>query len=450
MALSPRGLVGVLGGAIVAVLLTPGSPAVAADLPSITATYNVGSSPNAVGITPDGRRILSANAGSNNVSVIDRSTGVVTPVAAGANPLGVVITPDGSRAYVSNWLGQSATVIDVPSASAVATIPLSNRPGAGAVSGDGSIVFIPSSFNPPPPAAQVDEIAKISTASNTVLTTLTSALPGCVVVAPDGVTFVSCRATINSVSLFTVSSVSVTTVGLPGGAASAAVFSPDSRTAYATNSIGDSVNVIDVTSATVSATTPVGDNPSAIAIRPDGQRIFVGNRGDSTMSVLSASGAVIATTPIGGSPSQIGVSNDGQFVLVATASGNLVVLDSTGTQILTTLALGGTPGGLAVARIGNFAAISLDSANQVVLVNLPPAPATGDAVPTAALQQFARHVDNDCATAPADLADFPALGEAVRNDAWGRSWSQWPNGGTGGFVCSRQPYYTTAGTWSIR
>jgi YVTN family beta-propeller protein len=450
MSPSLRHLVIGVGGAVVVALLAPVPSAAAAELPSITATYTVGSSPNAVGITPDGRRILSANAGSNNVSVISRSTGLVTAVTAGANPLGVVITPDGSRAYVSNWLGQSATVIDVPAASAVATIPLNDRPEAGAVSGDGSTVFIPSAFNPPSPAVPVNEIAKISTASNTVLTTMSSANPGCVVVAPDGVTFVSCRAVTNSVGLFTVSSVSVTTVALSGGAATAAVFSPDSRTAYLANSILDAVNVLDVASATVTATMAVGDNPNPIAVRPDGQRVFVGNQGDSTVSVLSASGAVIATTPVGGSPSQIGVSHDGQFVLVTTSAGSLVVLDSTGTQILTTLTLGGTPGGLAVARIGDFAAISLSDANRVVIVNLPPAPATGDLVPRAALQQFARQVNADCSTAPADLADFPALGPAVRNEAWGPSWAQWPNGGAGGFVCTRQPYYTTSGAWSVR
>lgn len=450
MSPSFRRLVVGVSGVVAAALLTPGSSATAAELPSITATYTVGSSPYAVGITPDGRRILSANASSNDVSVIDRTTGVVSAVPAGSNPQGVVITPNGSRAYVSNWLGQSATVIDVAAATAVTTIPLSNRPGAGAVSGDGTTVFIPSAFNPPAPAVPVNEIAKISTSNNTVLTTLSSANPGCLVVAPDGVTFVSCRAVINSVGLFSISSVSVTTVAFSGGAATAAAFSPDSRTVYLANSTSDAVNVVDVASATVTATTPVGDNPSPIAVRPDGQRVFVGNQGDSTVSVLSASGAVIATTPVGGAPSFLGVSNDGQFVLVATSAGDLVVLDSTGTQILTTLALGGTPGGLSVARTGDFAAISLSNANGVVVVNLPPAPATGDSVPIAALQQFVRSVDADCATAPADLADFPGLGPAVRNAAWSPSWAQWPNGGVGGYVCTRQPYYTTSGAWSVR
>ncbi len=80
---------------------------------------------------------------------------------------------------------------------------------------------------------------------------------------------------------------------------------------------------------------------------------------------------------------------------------------------------------------------------------LPLRPASGDSVPRAALQQFARAESSLCDVQPDDLVDFPALA-GVRHQAWGRSWAQWPNGGTGGFVCSRQPYYTSIDTWTVR
>lgn len=84
---------------------------------------------------------------------------------------------------------------------------------------------------------------------------------------------------------------------------------------------------------------------------------------------------------------------------------------------------------------------------------LPPfaAAATGDPrqIPTASMQQFVRPVKGDCSAAPAEFTDFPGLSD-LRDAGWGQSWAQWPNGGAGGFVCSRQPYYTSAGTWSVR
>ena len=33
---------------------------------------------------------------------------------------------------------------------------------------------------------------------------------------------------------------------------------------------------------------------------------------------------------------------------------------------------------------------------------------------------------------------------------WSPSWAQWPNSNTGGFVCNKEIYMTTTGTWSSR
>ena len=84
-----------------------------------------------------------------------------------------------------------------------------------------------------------------------------------------------------------------------------------------------------------------------------------------------------------------------------------------------------------------------------------PAPPSQDndaapAIPTAAIQQFARAAGQTCDRAPDDFVDLPALSSAMRNDAWGASWARWPNAGTGGYVCTRQPYYTGNGTWAVR
>jgi len=75
--------------------------------------------------------------------------------------------------------------------------------------------------------------------------------------------------------------------------------------------------------------------------------------------------------------------------------------------------------------------------------------ASGDQVPKAAMQQFGRGEKDACDVQPANLVDFPALGSWV-NAGWGASWAQWPNGGAGGYVCTRQPFYTSAGTWAVK
>lgn len=97
-----------------------------------------------------------------------------------------------------------------------------------------------------------------------------------------------------------------------------------------------------------------------------------------------------------------------------------------------------------------FSRLSEGSRAGQFTFGLPLRPASGDQVPTAAMQQFGRAESDTCGAQPADLADFPALGDRVKDIGWGASWAQWPNGGTGGFVCTRQPYYTNLGTWSVR
>lgn len=97
-----------------------------------------------------------------------------------------------------------------------------------------------------------------------------------------------------------------------------------------------------------------------------------------------------------------------------------------------------------------FSALAIGQQARYFTLAVPLRPASGDQVPTAPMQQFARDESGTCEVQPEDLGDFPALGESVRDIGWGPSWAQWPNGGTGGFVCTRQPYYTSIDTWSVR
>jgi YVTN family beta-propeller protein len=69
--------------------------------------------PYDVAFLPDGDKLYVANAASNDVSVINMSTGLrAAHIIVGDNPRGVVISPDGLRAYVNNTLAGTVSVID--------------------------------------------------------------------------------------------------------------------------------------------------------------------------------------------------------------------------------------------------------------------------------------------------------------------------------------------------
>ena len=72
--------------------------------------------PFAVALSPDGNRLFEANAGSDDILVIDLADNRgVGHIVVGANPRGLAISPDASRLFVSNALDGTLSVIDTKS-----------------------------------------------------------------------------------------------------------------------------------------------------------------------------------------------------------------------------------------------------------------------------------------------------------------------------------------------
>ena len=164
---------------------------------------------------------------------------------------------------------------------------------------------------------------------------------------------------------------------------------------------------------------------------------------------------------VGGTPFAIG---ERLTVEVSTVGSSVIVLGENTAAGFTTQT-SGIPGRITLvmtstlSQSGEYATwyVASGSPSNVSWQVTCEAPATpsqdndaAPAIPTAAVQQFVRAEGQSCDKAPEEFVDLPGLSSSVRNDAWGASWAQWPNAGTGGFVCTRQPYYTSNGTWAVR
>ncbi|MFN3615217.1 MAG: YncE family protein [Rubrimonas sp.] len=101
---------------------------------AVVAEIPTGKSPSGVAVTPDGRRILSADRDSDQVSIFD--AGDFRPLAVvptGGRPFGVTVDADGRLAYTADVATDTVTVIDVAAGAQVAQIAVGARPYAVAL-----------------------------------------------------------------------------------------------------------------------------------------------------------------------------------------------------------------------------------------------------------------------------------------------------------------------------
>ncbi|MEO0249975.1 MAG: YncE family protein, partial [candidate division WOR-3 bacterium] len=89
---------------------------------------STGDRPRELALTPDGRVLLSANTGSNTVSVIEAPTLFESRrITVGNGPNSILVDPSGRRAFVFNSFASSISVLDIPNKALVTTI--STDPG---------------------------------------------------------------------------------------------------------------------------------------------------------------------------------------------------------------------------------------------------------------------------------------------------------------------------------
>jgi YVTN family beta-propeller protein len=242
------------------------------------APITVGSHPDAVAITPNGRTAYVVNFGSDNVTPIDTATDTAgaTPIAVGSEPDAVAITPDGTTAYVANSGDGTVSKIALSTGQVQATIRVGGSPSGLAISPDGTTAYVTDN-NP-----GYENLIPITLASGAVQP------------------------------------------GIPAGTDPVAVaITPDGHTAYVvdrgSNVSPGAVTPVDLTVSPPAALSaiPVGTDPDAIAVSPAGDYAYVTNYGDGTVSQIPVGTGSASTLPAGSDPAGIAVLPSGSGVYVA-------------------------------------------------------------------------------------------------------------------------------------
>ena len=126
-------------------------------------------------------------------------------------------------------------------------------------------------------------------------------------------------------------------------------FSPDGAVLYAVCETSDEVLAIDPRKSKVLSRTKVGRWPFGVAVSPDGRRLYVSNRRESTVSVLEtgALGAdpkVVKTFPVGDNPHGLMTDAKGEVLyVVSTNTDDVAVIDTASFKEIRRLSTGRSP-----------------------------------------------------------------------------------------------------------
>jgi YVTN family beta-propeller protein len=315
-----------------------------------------------VAVTPDGTQAVVINNHSQNATLIDLTTQTVLGYAdAGVRPGDVAVTPDGTKAVVANLDSSFATVVDLP-ALTTHNVNISRRAGQVVISPDSTYAYLAV-------VADGDGVWRINldTLSVEGAKILTGNMGGIgfvfdqasgIALSPDGSLLVTCNSFSDTGSgqpddLSLIDTAAWTELAriTVGDFPSRATFAPSGNRIYVTNKNDGTVSVLEKFLGTwvVVSTINVGEQPYELTTNPSGDRLYVANYASKSISVVNTGTYAVVDTihipPTGdaGQPVGVHVSTDGTELYVAANGADFHVIDTATNEIVGTVNTGLAP-----------------------------------------------------------------------------------------------------------
>ncbi|MBL8879137.1 MAG: hypothetical protein JNG88_08460 [Phycisphaerales bacterium] len=261
--------------------------------------------------------------------------------ASGDRPGEVAITPDDSKVVVANLDSNYLTIFDLPSQIAVEST-ISRRGSEVEISPNGQYAYVAVvadgdgvwrvDLNTAAPVG-----GKLLTGNMGAVGYLYQQVSG-MTLSHDGATLVTCNSFDNNISIINTATWTESRRLSVGTFPARAVFSPDDSRIYVANKNDDSVSIVSNAGAasSVIGTVNVGDQPFELAVAPDHSKLYVSEFGTSRISVVSLpAGAVTGFVALPQYFAGMRLSNDGTK-LYATG-GNYTVSIGPGRRVGMTL-----------------------------------------------------------------------------------------------------------------
>ena len=283
----------------------------------------VGSQPLGVGMDVLTDTAYVANAGSNNVSVIDGATDTVTAnVPVGSNPMGVAVDNVSDTIYVTNAGSDNVSVIDGATDTVTANVPVGSYPTGVGVDRTTDTIYVANRNS--------NTVSVINGTTNTVTATL---LVG----------------------------------GQPWGVG---VDSVTDRI-YVTDCAWDTVSVINGSANSISATISVGQCPEGVGVNERTDDIYVANTWSNSVSMIDGpSNSVWGNPTVSGSPWEIGVDMATNTLYVAgRGANNLSVISGSSAKVTAAETVGPGLWGVGVDEITDTLYVASELSDSVRVVD---------------------------------------------------------------------------------
>ncbi len=311
-------------------------------------SYNLGSMPLAMTLSPDKSRVIVLLNGwrEQGIQVVERSSGrILQAIPLPAVFLGITFSPDGKSLYVSggnedqiyrfDWRDGRAALSDSIALAVKEKGKSGTRYPAGmSISRDGRTLYVAENLG--------DSLAVVDLAAHRVVQRLaTGRYPYGVVTGSDGTIYVS------GWNGWTVSAFLTRANGTLGDGheikvgrhPSALLLSADGSRLFVASGSTDKVSVIDTRTQSVVATlsdaspaaTGEGSTPNALALSPDGTRLFVAEADNNAIAVFNLSAAVSGVSAAVANDALAGRIPVGWYPSAVAADGNdLIVVNGKG------------------------------------------------------------------------------------------------------------------------
>jgi YVTN family beta-propeller protein len=256
---------------------------------------HIGRGPHHLIQSPDGRTLIIAMSGSNELALIDRATGAEKQRVTASDPYQIGFSPDAKWFVAASIRLDHIDIYDGQTFQLLHRLPAATMPSHIAFSRDSKTVFVT--------LQGTGSVTSIDLASGKVnWTAPVGPTPAGIITRPGGTLLVGVMGSDYIAEVDPASGAVIRKIQTGNGAHNF-LASPDGKTLYVTNRVAGTISVLDADTLEIKNTLQAPGGPDDMAMSPDGQQLWVTGRWHAWVDVIElASGTLKTSVPVGRSP----------------------------------------------------------------------------------------------------------------------------------------------------